>query len=139
MTAGRSPCEEKHHHLWRDADHLANPRSRSAILDYASLREIFIDCLGNYQCQSLRESLRNGQMILEEYEHMMKMAGYNQRQILDYWDDVLFEPAYCDRQCRLAGSLHRQRFHAGVQDRRRSDKPKPDRQGLCRHQLGLSS
>ena len=32
---------------------------------------------------------------------MMKKAGYNQRQIIDYWDEVMFEPGYCDTQCRL--------------------------------------
>jgi hypothetical protein len=31
----------------------------------------------------------------------MKKAGYNQRQIIDYWDEVMFEPGYCHKQCRF--------------------------------------
>ena len=36
-------------------------------------------------------------MHVDRCEKVMKRAGYNQRQILDYWDDVLFEPGYCNR------------------------------------------
>ena len=44
-------------------------------------------------------------MHVDRCEKMMKKAGYNQRQILDYWDDVLFEPGYCDRCLGLSRCL----------------------------------
>ena len=42
--------QKEHHHLWRDADHLANPRSRSDV-GLVSLREHVLDCLEGYECQ----------------------------------------------------------------------------------------
>jgi len=90
----------EHHHYWRDADHLANPRSRSEV-GYASLRECVLDCLNGYECYLCFGNLYEMGMHLDRCEQVMKRAGYNQRQIIDYWSDVVFEAAYCDRQCRL--------------------------------------
>jgi hypothetical protein len=93
--------EETHYHLWRDADHLANPRSRSDV-GYASLRESVTDTLTevSYQCRHFENLYKMGKRM-EDYEHFMKIAGYSQSQILDYWQDVLFEQAYCNRHCNL--------------------------------------
>ena len=44
--------QKEHHHLWRDADHLANPRSRSDV-GLVSLREHVLDCLESYECHVL--------------------------------------------------------------------------------------
>ena len=97
---GKVTIEEKHHHLWRDADHLANPRSRSD-LGYASLRELVVDALADasYQCKIFKDLQGLGKR-LDEYEHFMKIAGYSQSQILDYWHEVVFAPGYCHCQCR---------------------------------------
>ena len=88
--------EKEHHHLWRDADHLANPRSRSDVAS-VSLREHIVDCLEHYSCQFFFSNLFELGMHVDRCEKVMKKAGYNQRQILEYWDDVLFEPGYCNR------------------------------------------
>ena len=97
---GKVTIEEKHHHLWRDADHLANPRSRSDV-GYASLRELVVDALADasYQCKIFKDLQGLGKR-LEEYEHFMKIAGYSQPLILDYWHEVVFAPGYCYCQCR---------------------------------------
>ena len=42
--------QAEHHHLWRDADHLANPRSRSDVGN-TSLREYVVGSLRTYSCQ----------------------------------------------------------------------------------------
>ena len=92
--------QKEHHHYWRDADHLANPRSRSDV-GFFSLREYVLDNLGNYHCQFYFENLYAMGKHLDRYERLMKQAGYNQRQILDYWEDVIYEPVLCNRKCDL--------------------------------------
>jgi uncharacterized protein YbdZ (MbtH family) len=89
--------QKEHYHLWRDADHLANPRSRSEV-GRKSLREYILDYLENYECYYCFSCTREMGIHLDYLERMMTKAGYNQRQILDYWEDLLFEPGYCDRR-----------------------------------------
>ena len=89
--------QKEHLHLWRDADHLANPRSRSDV-GLVSLRYHILDCMENYECHHCFSCGRELGIHLDYIERMMKKAGYNQRQILDYWDDVVFEPGFCDRR-----------------------------------------
>jgi hypothetical protein len=92
--------QKEHYHLWRDADHLANPRSRSDV-EYASLREKVLDSLDGYECHICFENQREMGMHIDRYERVMKMAGYNHRQIMDYWYDVIFGPSYCDYRLRF--------------------------------------
>jgi hypothetical protein len=88
--------QAEHHHLWRDADHLANPRSRSDV-GLLSLREFVFATLGGYECHLCFANQREMGMQLDRCERVMKLAAYSQRQILDYWEDILFEPGFCDR------------------------------------------
>jgi hypothetical protein len=89
--------QKEHHHLWRDADHLANPRSQSEV-GRKSLREYILDYLENYECYYCFSCAREMGIHLDYIERTMAKAGYNQRQILNYWEDLLFEPGYCDRR-----------------------------------------
>jgi len=88
--------QKEHYHLWRDADQLANPRSRSEA-GLVSLRECFLDYMEDYECYLCFSNVRELGMQLDCCERAMKKAGYNQRQILEYWEDLLFEPGYCNR------------------------------------------
>jgi len=90
--------QPEHYHYWRDADHLANPRSRSEV-GGDSLREYILDRLNGYECFLCFPNTRELGMHLDHCEQVMKRAGYNQRQIIDYWRDVVYEPVYCNRLC----------------------------------------
>jgi biotin operon repressor len=94
--------QPEHHHYWRDADHLANPRSRSDCGE-DSLREYVLGSLkhNGYECYYCFPNNRELGMHLDRCEQAMKRAGYNQRQILDYWGDVVYEPGYCNRLLAL--------------------------------------
>jgi hypothetical protein len=91
---------EGHQGYWRDADQLANPRSRSDV-PYANLRECVLGSLQQYQCQFFFENLCSMGRHLDHCEQVMKQAGYNQPQILQYWQDVLYDPAFCNAKCRF--------------------------------------
>jgi hypothetical protein len=88
---------QEHQHLWRDADHLANPRSRSEV-GLRSLRDLILDYLEGYEYQHYFSCGRELGIHLDCIERSMKKAGYNQLQLLEYWNDVVFEPGYCDRR-----------------------------------------
>jgi hypothetical protein len=92
--------EKEHHGLWRDADHLANPRSRSEV-EGMTLRQYVVDALDGYQCRFFFDNLYEMGMHMDRCERAMKQAGYNQRQILEYWDDLIYEPGYCHKHCPL--------------------------------------
>ena len=92
--------EKEHYHLWRDADHLANPRSRSDG-GSRSLRDLILDYLEGYECHQCFSCGRELGIHLDYIERMMKKAGYNQRQLLEYWNDVVYEPGYCNRRLDL--------------------------------------
>jgi hypothetical protein len=91
--------QQEHHRYWRDADQLVNPRSRSDV-GYVSLREYVTGSLGNYQCQYFFENLCHMGRHLDLCEQAMKQAGYNEAQILQYWEEVMCDPAFCNRKCR---------------------------------------
>jgi hypothetical protein len=91
--------QKEHHRYWRDADHLINPRSRSDV-GYVSLRKYVVDILKDYQCQYFFDDLWEMGNHLDRCEEAMRLAGYNQQQILQYWNDVIYAPSYCDRKGR---------------------------------------
>ena len=68
--------EKEHYHLWRDADHLANPRSRSDG-GLRSLRDLILDYLEGYECHQCFSCGRELGIHLDYIERMMKKAGYN--------------------------------------------------------------
>jgi hypothetical protein len=92
--------EETHHHYWRDADQLVNPRSRSDV-EMESLREYVLACLGDRASEHFFRSRFELGMRLEQHEHVMRHAGYNQRQILEYWRDVIYEGSYCGKRALM--------------------------------------
>ena len=91
--------QNEHYHYWRDADQLVNPRSRSDV-GYVKLRKYVVEILKDYQCQYFFEDLWEMGNQLDRCEEAMRLAGYNQQQILQYWYDVIFTPSYCDRKGR---------------------------------------
>jgi hypothetical protein len=62
-----------------------------------SLREHDLDCMEGYECYLCFSNACELGMHVDRCEKVTKKAGYNQRQILDYWDDLLCEPGYCNR------------------------------------------
>ena len=88
--------QEAHFHYWRDADHFLNPRSRTEV-DQGSLRTYVVGCMEKVFPAMLFHSIYTFGMHIERCEQLMKKAGYNQRQIIDFWDEVIFEADYCNK------------------------------------------
>ena len=86
--------QERHHDLWRDADKLISRRSRSDV-GYLSSREYVSNCMKNFDCQFYSSKVQMGR-DLDSHDLAMRNAGYNRKQIVEYWEEVLYDPQFCD-------------------------------------------
>jgi hypothetical protein len=47
---------------------------------------------------------------LDQHDQAMRKAGYNSKQISDYWYEIMMDPQFCDRQYRLIEMFVRKGF-----------------------------
>lgn len=89
--------QEKHYHLWRDAEELVNRRIKTDV-GYPNSREYVLDCLHKYDCRFYKGKAEMSR-DLDTHDLAMRNAGYNRKQILDYWDEIMLD--FCESQPRF--------------------------------------
>ena len=91
--------QEEHHHLWRDAEELVNPRIKKDV-GYPNSREYLLECLRKYDCRFYKGKVEMSR-DLDSHDLAMRNAGYNRKQILDYWEVVMLNRQFCEKQPRF--------------------------------------
>lgn len=91
--------QEKHYHLWRDAEELVNLRIKTDV-GYRNSREYVLACLKEHDCRFYKGKVEMSR-DLDSHDLAMRSAGYNRKQILDYWEEVMGNPQFCDCQFRF--------------------------------------
>jgi hypothetical protein len=105
--------QEEHHHLWRDAEELVNPHVKTDV-GYRNSREYVLACLKNHDCRFYKGKAEMSR-DLDSHDLAMRSAGYNRKQILDYWEEVMGNPQFCDCQFRFVEMFIKKGFHMAFQ------------------------
>ena len=99
--------------MWRDAEELVNLRIKTDV-GYLSSREYVLRCLEQYDCRFYKGKVEMSR-DLDSHDLAMRSAGYNRKQILDYWEEVMLNHQFCDCQPRFVEMFIKKGFRVAFQ------------------------